>query len=60
MDKTDLVFQFAHRFHLVAVNLLGFAGFRIFVGHQSGVVINLRFTIGDNRFAVGRFHRLIR
>ena len=59
MDKTELIIQFAHVLHLIAVDLFRFTGFCIFVGHQSGIIIDLWFTISDDRFAVGGFYGLV-
>ncbi len=59
MDKTELVIQFAHVFHLVTVNLFRLTGFGVFVRYQPGVVIHLWFAVGDNGSAVGGAYRLV-
>ncbi len=43
--------------NLIAVNLLGLAGLRVFIRHQASIFIDFRFTVGDNGIAIRGFDR---
>lgn len=60
MEKTELVIQFAHIFNLIAVNLFRLTRLRIFVRHQACIIIDLRFAVGHDCFAIGSFNCLVR
>ena len=53
MEKTELVVQFAHILNLIAVNLFRLTRLGIFVRHQTSIIINLRFAVSDDCFAIG-------
>ena len=59
MEKTELVIQLTHIFNLIAVNLFRLTRLRIFVRYQASIIIDLRFAVSDDCFAIGGFNRLV-
>lgn len=55
MPLLFLIIQFTHGFNLVTVNLLGLTRFRVFIRHQTGIVIHLRFAVRNDGAAIGGF-----